>query len=327
MAVIIGSARSSYGNTTRGDQHGGDEVSTQSWYKHSKGWRCFRAKDPAKRAKLAYAMKAACEEKKGLIGYSQGDRLALYNQLKNKGFDPANVTEPTNCDCSSLVRVCCYYAGIKPSNFITSNEPSALLATGEFVEMKDSKYTTKSDYLCAGDILVTASKGHTVIVITSGVKCDAQVIETSIVYHLGDRELENGCDGDDVKELQRLLIGYGYSCGDYGIDGEFGDCTEEAVIRFQRDHNLAADGIAGKDTIKALLTKDMTEDADTGTSVKIRGGNCYVRSKPNTNGSKLGTAHKGTSYIYGGQTSVDGWLMILYNGKEGWVSGKYAERY
>lgn len=327
MSVIFGSARSSYGNTKRGDQNGGKEVSTQEYYLHSLGWRVFRAKTAAQRKALGDAMLAACNEKKGLIGYSQPDRLALFNQVKDRGYDPAKVTEPTNCDCSSLVRVCCYYAGIKPSNFITSSEPSALLKTGEFVELTDSKYTKKSDYLMYGDILVTRSKGHTGIICSNGSKAKADNYEPERKYVLGDRELENGCEGDDVKELQRLLIGYGYSCGDYGIDGEFGDDTEAAVTRFQRDNGLAADGVAGKNTITELLTKDMTEASDTGTSVKIRGGNCYVRSKPNTSGSKLGTAHKGTSYIYGGQTSVDGWLMILYNGKEGWVSGKYAERY
>ena len=38
MAVKIGSARSSYGNTAPGDQNGGSEVSVENWYLHSKGW-------------------------------------------------------------------------------------------------------------------------------------------------------------------------------------------------------------------------------------------------------------------------------------------------
>ena len=43
MAVKIGSARSSYGNTSPGDQNGGKEVSTENWYLHSKGWVVLRA--------------------------------------------------------------------------------------------------------------------------------------------------------------------------------------------------------------------------------------------------------------------------------------------
>lgn len=322
MGVIIGSARSSFGNTTRGDQHGGDEVSTQAWYKHSKGWRCFRAKDPVKRGLLARAMEAACKNNK--IGYSQPDRLALFNQVKGKGYDPALATEATNCDCSSLVRVCCYYAGIQPKNFITSNEASALLATGAFTEMKDSKYTTKQDYLCAGDILVTKTKGHTVIVITSGSKCEEEVRDAH--YGLGDRVLSNGCEGDDVKELQTDLIELGFPCGDYGIDGEFGDCTEQAVIDFQRSIGLQATGIVDAQTAAKIEQMMGAESSAVGTSIAIKGGNCYVRKEPNTKGAKIGVAYKGKSYLYAGQTSVEGWVKIVFKGTEGWVSGKYASR-
>lgn len=42
MAVLVGSARSSYGNTNPGDQNGGREVSTEKYYVHSKGWVVLR---------------------------------------------------------------------------------------------------------------------------------------------------------------------------------------------------------------------------------------------------------------------------------------------
>ena len=54
--------------------------------------------------------------------------------------------------------------------------------------------------------------------------------------------LERGSEGDSVKALQILLIGYGYSCGSYGVDGEFGSATENAVEAFQEDMELEADG-------------------------------------------------------------------------------------
>lgn len=157
MAVKIGSARSSFGNTTPGDQNGGKEVSTQDWYKHSKGWVVIRAKDPVVREKLAVAMEKACANDD--IGYSQPTRLTLYNNIKDKGFDPSKTTKAVNTDCSALVRVCCKYAGVEVDNFITSNETSMLIATGKFEKLTDSKYTTKSDYLCRGDILNTKTKG------------------------------------------------------------------------------------------------------------------------------------------------------------------------
>lgn len=58
------------------------------------------------------------------------------------------------------------------------------------------------------------------------------------------------CKGDGVREIQNGLNLCGY---DVDIDGEFGPLTEEAVIDFQRDHDLKADGIVGPDTWAALI--------------------------------------------------------------------------
>ena len=55
MAVKIGSARIDENGNARGGKAGdqtGKEVSTQNWYKHSKGWRVFRAINPEKAAKI-----------------------------------------------------------------------------------------------------------------------------------------------------------------------------------------------------------------------------------------------------------------------------------
>ena len=172
MAVIIGSARGSEygtsgwdGKAKAGDQTG-KEVSTQAWYKHTKGWVVLRPKDPAKAEKIAYAMQAACDNER--IGYDQSERDTLYNAAKKVGFDPAKVTEKVETDCSALVRVCCCYAGIDPGNIRTAGETEALVKTGAFEKLTASKYTTKSDYLKRGDILNTRTSGHTVVVLTDG---------------------------------------------------------------------------------------------------------------------------------------------------------------
>ena len=76
MAVLIGSARSSYGNTSPGDQNGGREVSTEKYYVHSKGWVVLRAKDPEARERIAVAMEHACDNviKYGFsIGHATSD--------------------------------------------------------------------------------------------------------------------------------------------------------------------------------------------------------------------------------------------------------------
>ena len=58
--------------------------------------------------------------------------------------------------------------------------------------------------------------------------------------------------GEDVRAAQKALIAKGYSCGSSGADGQFGDGTKDAVVRFQKAHGLKADGIIGKDTCAKL---------------------------------------------------------------------------
>ena len=66
------------------------------------------------------------------------------------------------------------------------------------------------------------------------------------------RQLKKGCEGEDVKEMQKRLINAGYSCGKDGADGDFGSVTYAAVRVYQKAKGLKIDGIAGKNTITAL---------------------------------------------------------------------------
>jgi len=72
-------------------------------------------------------------------------------------------------------------------------------------------------------------------------------------YRLGDRLLYRRrpmLRGDDVAELQRRLNGLGFDAG--REDGILGDDTTAAIIEFQRNMGLAADGICGRSVIAAL---------------------------------------------------------------------------
>ena len=62
----------------------------------------------------------------------------------------------------------------------------------------------------------------------------------------------------------------------------------------------------------------------TGKTVRISGGNCYIRIAPNTDGKKLGVAHKGDELPFAGEVSDNGWLQVLYKDQKAWVSGKYG---
>ena len=64
--------------------------------------------------------------------------------------------------------------------------------------------------------------------------------------------VRKGSSGSAVKELQTDLIALGYDVGKKGVDGKFGNDTLAAVRKFQKDHKLKVDGIAGKDTWAAI---------------------------------------------------------------------------
>lgn len=140
--------------------------------------------------------------------------------------------------------------------------------------------------------------------------------------------LRNGSKGDLVKELQSTLIELGYDCGKWGCDGDFGDATEIAVKKFQKDNNLTADGVIGAKTWAALeekMNKEMTPVFEPKT-VEIVNGSCYVRTKPNTSGDPLGVVKAGTKLEYLGETDENtGWHEVKYNDKRGWVSCKYSK--
>lgn len=163
VAIKVGSARiDENGNIsggTAGDQTG-KEVSTQNYYLHSKGWYLIRPKSVEDANKLASAMLAACENNN--IGYDQNERLGIITQIK-KYSSMVKIAVKTEADCGTLVRGCCIEAGFDPGNFNTSNEAVCLEKTGKF---ESRVAVTSSTVLYNGDVLVTKTKGHTVIVVS-----------------------------------------------------------------------------------------------------------------------------------------------------------------
>lgn len=327
MAVIVGSARidengKAYGGKA-GDQTG-KEVSTQNWYLHSKGWRVYRAKNAGVAEKIAQCMERACRNSR--IGYDQYQRNTLYKEAEPFGFDVARVTKSCETDCSALVRVCCAYSGITglPADFRTGNMPGYLKKTGAFTELTGSKYQSQSIYLGRGDILVTKTSGHTVVVLTNGSRYEGTIHARE--YALGDRIIRYGCEGADVKQLQEMLVKLGRDIGAWGCDGDFSDATEIALKSFQKNAGIDADGECGPITLAALTRAldALDEKEPTGKTVLISNGDCYIRSAPNTSGKILGVARFFTRLPFAGKVSEGGWLLVEYDNQTAWVSGKYA---
>lgn len=75
-----------------------------------------------------------------------------------------------------------------------------------------------------------------------------------------------GSTGTAVREYQEKLQRLGYDLGRWGADGDFGADTYNAVVKFQRDHGLDADGEIGPMTMEAIdqaLDASLHEDGET----------------------------------------------------------------
>ncbi len=84
------------------------------------------------------------------------------------------------------------------------------------------------------------------------VRADDNAITSSV--NRGDW-LTKGDSGRDVEGLQRHLKSLGLYSGP--VDGSFGDVTKSAVMGFQRQHGLTADGNVGPQTARALKANEV----------------------------------------------------------------------
>jgi len=75
-----------------------------------------------------------------------------------------------------------------------------------------------------------------------------------------DRTLKSGMTHSEVKQLQQVLKSKGYF-PNQKTTTYFGTVTKKAVVKFQKDKGLKADGIVGAKTYKALGVKKQTAKA------------------------------------------------------------------
>lgn len=183
MAVLIGSARSNENGGINGGKAGdqtGGEVSTQNWYLHTKGWVVIRPNNRETAEIIANTMEALCANNN--VGYCQDHRLTGFVAAKEVGFDVKKIAKPVEIDCSEGVRICVCAADIQVGDFYTGNEAETLDkaknpdGSDAFTVIKDSKVCSSPDLLQRGDILVTRTKGHTVVVLSNGAKVRKYVI-------------------------------------------------------------------------------------------------------------------------------------------------------
>lgn len=250
MGIMIGSARIDERGKLSGGAAGDQkqtssindtkgEVSMQPFYVHSKGWYILRPKSAALAAKMAERMTAACNNKN--IGYDQGNRLGVIIY----GIDTKVKTE---CDCSSLTRqVVKEASGKDPGNFTTANAVTVLAATGLFMS-KIAYVSQAKTPVYNGDILVTKTKGHIVVVVSGNPRSQSSGAGSSAKGEYNMQTIRKGNKGKAVK-IWQVILGYTGT----KIDGVFGSGTEGDTKIWQKAHGLDDDGVVGKKSWKAGL--------------------------------------------------------------------------
>ena len=89
----------------------------------------------------------------------------------------------------------------------------------------------------------------------SGAAAAPATTTTKEGYTVKMKTLKPGAKGDQVKAMQALLIGYGYSCGKSGADGSYGPATKTALGKYQAANGLAVDYSCGPKTWAKLLAQ------------------------------------------------------------------------
>lgn len=168
MATLCGWASIDERGKATGGQKGdqtGKEVKVGNWYNFGQTV-VLRFKDRTKAHKAATAMKQLCANDN--VGYCQGHRTSLYDELAKVSWRPTELKTHCETDCSAMMSPVLKCAGISVSkNIYTGNMVDAIMATGQFTKLIGKKYTTTGDNLMEGDISVKAGK-HTIMAVEDG---------------------------------------------------------------------------------------------------------------------------------------------------------------
>ena len=172
-----------------------------------------------------------------------------------------------------------------------------------------------------GDILVTKTKGHTVIVVSGRARSTVATSNTSTATK---SYLSKGDKGNDVKTMQTMLIAVGYS--------------DKALRKFQGDYGLTVDGKYGskskaklesvynrKKSSKPLGTYKVT--AKSGLYVREGAGTNYnIVPKNKLTKNAQEHAKSNGALRYGTHVTVKEWKNGFARIPSGWVSGDYLKK-
>lgn len=148
--------RGKYSGGKAGDQ--GGEFVIKEWY--NRGWTHVIRFDSKTGKKIASVYEEMANNDH--IGYDQGERLTLINELKRVRYKVDMIKKNVECDCSSSVAACVICVGellgknelseINPA--ITTRNIRSVLSNAGAKVLTDKKYLTGEQYLKPGDILL-----------------------------------------------------------------------------------------------------------------------------------------------------------------------------
>ena len=186
MAIRIGHAAISERGTINGKK--GDstksEVCVRTWYSHPWTYMAIHP-DAAVREKHAASVEAVCANDK--VGYGQYDRNTLNKVAKSIGYDFAKITEPCNCDCSSLQNTAAVASGAPGvtygSNGWTTRSMKTALKNAGYKIIEDASYLSSGMYCVRGAIYVKYGS-HTVCGLDNGSKASQTLKKAGIAVEV-----------------------------------------------------------------------------------------------------------------------------------------------
>ena len=230
------------------------EARVGNWYYFGQT-EVFRWRDRNKAKKYAEAIKSLCNNK--MVGYDQGGRASLFNQLKANGWDPAKITAPCETDCSALAGVgvnCVTKQQSVPAYVWTGNLRQLLMNTGLFTRYVESKFLTQDAYLMEGDIINNPS-AHVIVALETGSKAVTPKTPKKAAATIAKEVVAGKWGVEPARSAKLKAAGY----------------TPAEILTIQKEVNK-------------LLGK-ATQHLTTARVIATSGLN--VRNKPTVNGSKV----------------------------------------
>lgn len=282
------------------------ELNIMDWYRMSENpWKIrFRAKNLTIREHIADLAEAIVKNGNA-FGYSQYNkqypRTGLFDALAAQPFpDPLAVKALANCDCTALVGSCVYHAGVKDIKLRTmysGNMEAVLDGTGAFEKTREGLNSTKG--LLRGDILLALNgdNGHACIVISDDSTTETVPYEILNCYQCN---LRSGPSKDykvlrvlDEKDIVGLISWASTGWGQVRKGLLIGYVAPEYLHKIDR---------------YALVKSD-----------------AWLRKNAGKNNEGLKVIPKGTKLPITGETkrvNLTTWYRAVYDGTEGYVSGK-----